>query len=141
MASSPASEPTAAAIPQPTVSITPTRTPRVRATSGANAAARIRRPSGVYLNTTSTSAAIASTTSTTKRSLAENRPTKSKAYGYASGSLDQIIPATACSTRSSPRVTMIELSSERWRSGRISSRSVTTPSSVPATIATAKPSQ
>jgi hypothetical protein len=55
--------------------------------------------------------------------------------------LDQIIPDTACSTSSRPSVAMIALNSPALRSGRISRRSTRTPSSVPTTIAAAKPSQ
>jgi hypothetical protein len=139
-ASIPAREPTPAASAQPTVSITPTRTPDMRAASALNAAARIRRPSGVALNSTTTRAAVIAMATTTKRSLSEKRPRKSNAYGKLCGSLDQIIPATACSTMSNPSVTMIARSSS-CRTGLTSTRSVTAPITRPARIAAAKPSQ
>ena len=59
----PATAPTAAASPQPSASIQPTRMPTSRLESGFSAAARIARPSGVKRKNTYSSASTINVTS------------------------------------------------------------------------------
>ena len=67
--STPASAPATAASAQPTVNMRATRTPSMRATSGANAEARICNPSEVSRNSAARPTATPMTTSTMKVSL------------------------------------------------------------------------
>ncbi len=68
MTSIAASAPTAAASAQPRVSIRPTLTPSSRDTSGANAAARIRSPTAVRVNSSARPTTTARTAAKTNRS-------------------------------------------------------------------------
>ena len=68
----PASAPVIPARAHPSVSIRPTRTPSSRATSGANAAARILSPTEVARNRSASATATAITTNTMKVSLGVN---------------------------------------------------------------------
>ena len=72
MTSMPASAPTSPASAQPSVSIRPTRTPSSRATSGANAAARMRSPVGVQVSSAASASISPSTEQTVKMSWLEN---------------------------------------------------------------------
>src|SRR5215472_12963531 len=146
--STPASDPTIAASAQPRVSIRPTRTPSSRATSGANAAARMRSPAEVARNRNARATATAITTSTMNVSLGVNSrlvpptryPRSENAAGNDRGVLPQIIPAMATSSVYRPRVRMTAFSGGAFSTGRTTTRSTTAPSTNPDASATANPS-
>ena len=73
--SSAASDPTTLDSTQPTVTVRDTRTPSSRDTSGANAAARICRPSDVHRNRTASAAITTTATTSTNRSYGESSGT------------------------------------------------------------------
>src|SRR5947209_5767434 len=146
--STPAIAPTSAASAQPNVNIPPTRTPSNRATSGANADARIRRPSEVARNSSASSTATTTTTSTMNVSFGVNSrvvpptlyPWSENAAGKERGVLPQIIPAPATSSVYRPRVTITAFSGGADSTGRIRTRSTTAPSISPEASATKNPS-
>jgi hypothetical protein len=87
--STPASAPIRPASAQPRVRTRPTLIPSKRATAGSNAAARIRRPTGVYLNNAASSNAATRTEPLTNRSLRDRsmgaEPTLSPVMENAAG--------------------------------------------------------
>ena len=147
--SRPASEPTTEASAQPSVSIRPTRTPSSRDTSWLNAAARIRRPTSVNLNSATRSAITTSTARIVKMLVAvsamvespTSMPRTPKGAGKDWKRLPQTTEAIECSTMKSPSVRITALMSALPSTGRMTRRSITAPSTRPQISASAKPSQ
>ena len=128
----PATAPIAAASPQPSASIQPTRIPTRRAESGFCAAARIARPTGVKRKNRNTAASTTSVIPITPKSCGPmNVMPNGTCFGNGLGKglmvYSQIQPAIELKIASRPMNTITSFSTPVPSTGRTTMRSTSTP--------------